>query len=95
MAADKLTPSDSPNLKLLHPTEEEKVETWKLNGASWRGAMSLPLYLRRESHLANQAFTKDGGITFWILVDNTLPPNKRPILGSCESLRKRAVVARK
>ena len=94
MAADKLTPSDSPNLKLLHPTEEEKVETWKLNGASWRGAMSLPLYLRRESHLANQAFTKDGGITFWILVDNTLPPNKRPILGSCESLRKRAVVAR-
>ena len=42
----------------------------------------------------SQAFTKDGGITFWILVDSTLPPNERPVLGSCESLRKRALVAR-
>lgn len=94
MAPYELPPSDSPNLALLHPTKEEKVETWKLNGASWRGPMSLPTYLRREIHLENQAFTKDGGITFWILVDSTLAPNERPILGSCESFRKRALVAR-
>ncbi|KAL9075758.1 MAG: hypothetical protein Q9161_001510 [Pseudevernia consocians] len=94
MAAYELPPSDSPNLALLHPTREEKVETWKLNGASWRGKLPLPIYLRRETHLESQAFTKDGGITFWILVDSTLPPNERPILGSCESLRKRAFVAR-
>ena len=94
MAAYELPPSDSPNLALLHPTQEEKVETWKLNGASWRGNLPLPIYLRRETHLESQAFTKDGGITFWILVDSTLPPNERPILGSCESLRKRAFVAR-
>lgn len=56
--------------------------------------MDLPTYLRRETHLENQAFTRDGGITFWILVDTTLPPNARPILASCESLRKRAVIAR-
>ena len=56
--------------------------------------MPLSMYLRRETHLENQAFTKDGGITFWILVDSTLPPNGRPILGSCESFRKRALVAR-
>ena len=94
MAACKLPPSDSPNLALLHPTQQEKVETWKLNGSSWRGTMPLSIYLRREAHLENQAFTKDGGITFWILVDSTLPPNERPILGSCESLQKRALVAR-
>ena len=94
MAACKLPSSDSPNLALLHPTEQEKVETWKLNGSSWRGTMPLSIYLRREVHLENQAFTKDGGITFWILVDRTLAPNERPILGSCESLRKRALVAK-
>ena len=94
MAVCEIPPSDSPNLALLHPTQEEKVETWKLNGASWRGAMSLPTYLRRETHLENQAFTRDGGITFWILVDSTLPPNERPILASCESFRKRALIAR-
>lgn len=94
MVVYELPPSDSPNLALLHPTQEERVEIWKLNGASWRGAMSLPTYLRREKYLENQAFTKDGGITFWILVDSTLPPNERPILGSCESFRKRGLVAR-
>lgn len=94
MAACKLPSSDSPNLALLHPTQQEKVETWNLNGHSWRGTMPLSIYLCREAHLENQAFTKDGGITFWILVDRTLPPNERPILGSCESLRKRALVAR-
>lgn len=94
MAACELPASYSPNLALLHPTQEEKIETWKLNGASWRGTMSISTYLRREIHLENQAFTKDGGITFWILVDSTLPPNERPILGSCESFRKRALVAR-
>ena len=94
MAVSKLPPSDSPNLALLHPTRHEKVETWKLNGDSWRGTMPLQTYLRRETHLENQDFTKDGGITFWILVDSTLPPNERPILASCESFRKRALVAR-
>ena len=94
MASHELPPSHSPNLALLHPTQEEKLETWKLNGASWRGTMSLPIYIRRETHLENQAFTKDGGITFWILVDSSLPPNERPILGSCESFQKRALVAR-
>ena len=94
MAPSEFPPSASPHLALLHPTQEEKVEIWKLNGASWRGTMPISLYLQREAHLENQIFTKDGGITFWVLVDTTLPPNKRTILGSCESFRKRALVAR-
>ena len=85
--------SNSPTLALLHPTPEEKLATWNLNGQSWRGRLSLPAYLRREAHLENQEFTRDGGITFWILVDVTAQPNARPILGSCETLRKRALIA--
>jgi len=37
---------------------------------------------------------KEGGVTHWILVDSSLPPNERPILGSCESLRKRVLVVK-
>lgn len=37
---------------------------------------------------------KDGGVTHWILVDHTLPPNERPILGSCETLRKRVLISK-
>ena len=90
----ELPPSDSPNLALVNPTPEEKEATWRLNGQEWRGAMDISTYLRREAHLENQAFTKDGGITFWVLVDANLPPNARPILSTCESLRKKAVIIR-
>lgn len=88
----------SPTLALVSPTEEEKLVCWKLNGASWRGALSLPSYLRREEHLANQAFTRNGGITYWILVDtaaSTPASSPRTILASCESLRKKALLATK
>ena len=90
----ELPPADSPNLTLLHPTPQEKLATWTLNGQAWRGSMDISTYLRREAYLENQDFTTSGGITFWILVDATLPPDARPILSSCESLRKRAVIAR-
>ncbi len=89
-----LPSSNSPTLHLLHPTEEEKLKTWKLNGQSWRGRLSMDAYVRRDQHLANQALTREGGITYWILVDSSKPPNSRIIFGSCESLRKRALVAR-
>lgn len=93
-----LPSSNSATLTLTHPTHAEKVAIWKLNGASWSGALSLPSYLRREEHLANQAFTRDGGLTFWILVDGSSPHSPdipRKILGSCETLRKRALMATK
>ncbi|KAI9821854.1 MAG: hypothetical protein M1827_002436 [Pycnora praestabilis] len=82
----------APTLALVHPTPAEKLATWKLNGASWRGALSLDAYLRREVHLASQALTKDGGITYWVLVDTAV--KDRPILCSCETLRKKALVSR-
>ncbi|KAF2472064.1 uncharacterized protein BDR25DRAFT_333511 [Lindgomyces ingoldianus] len=88
-----------PTLALVHPTEEEKLIQFKLNGVEWRGALSLPAYLRREEVLSKQSLTRDGGITYWILVDtaakeNPLDPSSsaRLPLASCETYRKKALV---
>lgn len=92
-AAD-LPASTSPSLALVHPTTAEKLATWRLNSQVWCGRLSLEAYLRRESVLANQILTRDGGITFWILVDTSAPTSTtRMILASCETYRKRALIA--
>lgn len=95
----ELPHSTSPTLALVHPTEEEKLIQFKQNGAEWKGALSLPAYLRREEVLSSQTLTRDGGLTYWILVDtaakgNALDPSSsaRLPLASCETLRKRALV---
>jgi hypothetical protein len=96
----QLPSSTSPTLALVHPTEEEKLIQFKLNGAEWRGALSLESYLRREAVLSSQALTRDGGISYWILTDtanhNALDPNSktRLPLASCETYRKKALVWR-
>jgi hypothetical protein len=93
-AARTLPDSKSPNLHLTHPTEEEKVETWTLNSTSWGGALNQQDYLEREEYLTKAPLARDGGVTHWILVDKELPPNRRPILASCETLRKRSLIRR-
>ncbi|KAF3043470.1 hypothetical protein E8E12_009119 [Didymella heteroderae] len=96
-----LPKGDSPSLALVHPTEEEQLIQSKLNGAEWRGALSPSAYLRREIALSQQALTKEGGITYWILVDTALENNPlnpksgtRLPLASCETYRKKALVWR-
>lgn len=89
-----LPDSKSPSLHLTQPTPEERVATWKLNGVNWGSALKAEEYLEREAHLMTVPLAKDGGVTHWILVDHTLPPNERPILGSCETLRKRVLVSK-
>ncbi|KAJ8118247.1 hypothetical protein OPT61_g746 [Boeremia exigua] len=96
-----LPEGDSPTLALVHPTKEEQLIQSKLNGAEWRGALSPSAYLRRETTLSQQALTKDGGITYWILVDTALENNPldpesgtRLPLASCETYRKKALVWR-
>ena len=89
-----LPSSDSPTVALLHPTPEENLAATKVNGLSWRGPLSLEAYIRREKYLANQALTRDGGLTVWILVDTSETSTPRTILASCETLRKRALIRR-
>lgn len=81
----------APSLVLTHPTPEEKKKTWALHHTMWGQALSLEDYLHREEYLTTVPLAKDGGVTHWILTDDS-PPNQRPILSSCESLRKRALV---
>ncbi|KAF2034945.1 hypothetical protein EK21DRAFT_55330 [Setomelanomma holmii] len=90
---------DSPTLQLVHPTEKEKLIQFKLNGAEWQGALSIPVYLRREDVLSKQTLTQNGGISYWILVDTSLKGNPldpssgtRLPLASCETYRKKALV---
>ncbi|KAF1923920.1 uncharacterized protein M421DRAFT_74007 [Didymella exigua CBS 183.55] len=93
--------ADSPTLALVHPTEDEQLIQSKLNGAEWRGALSTSAYLQREITLSQQALTREGGITYWILIDtalsnNPMDPNSgtRLPLASCETYRKKALVWR-
>jgi hypothetical protein len=98
-ALEKLNKGVAPSLALVHPTEAEKQIQFNLNGAEWRGALSPQAYLRREAALSQQALTRDGGISYWILIDtslsnNPLDPNSgtRLPLASCETYRKKAMV---
>lgn len=85
-----LPDSTSPSIFLDHPTEEERIGLWTKNGHMWKGALSLEAYIHREKHLSGQEFTKDGGISWWVLVDTKA--KERVILSACESFRKRALI---
>lgn len=69
------------------------MAVWDMNALSWRGALSHKDYLDREVYLTTVPLACEKGVSHWILVDSSLPPNNRQILASCESLRKRALVA--
>ncbi|KAI9787151.1 MAG: hypothetical protein M1839_003386 [Geoglossum umbratile] len=93
-SSPQLPNADSPSLYLAHPTFAEKQTTWKQNGHAWRGPLSVPAYLRREQYLSETSLTCNGGITHWVLVDTSYPPGgERRVLASCETTRKRALVA--
>lgn len=85
----------SPNLHITHPTPTEQQKIWTANFSAWAGPLNLSQYLERETYLTTIPLTKNGGITHWILTDSTLQPDSRPILASCESLRKKGFVKRK
>ncbi|KAI1143110.1 hypothetical protein F5Y05DRAFT_142975 [Hypoxylon sp. FL0543] len=91
-----LPEATSPTLVLTHPTEIERQRTWTLNHREWGGALTLEEYLKREPYLMSVPLSRDGGMTHWILTDSSWSPEKggeRPILASCESIRKRVIVA--
>lgn len=85
---------NSPSLSLTHPTTAEKLATWSLNAQVWAGPLALPEYMQREEVLSNQDLTRNGGMTFWVLVDTSSPSSpSRRILASCETIKKRALIA--
>ncbi|OAX80611.1 hypothetical protein ACJ72_05051 [Emergomyces africanus] len=88
-----MPPSDSADLTLVVPTPAERIQCLRANSLQWKGVLDSEQYIQRENHLMNQDMTRDGALTVWILVDNHLSPDNRPILSSCESFSKRAWLA--
>jgi hypothetical protein len=89
---DPLPSSTSSAVHLTHPTPEERKVTWTLSSRNWGVALSLDDYLEREEHLMSTPLSRNSGITHWILTPISSAPNSRPILATCETLRKRALV---
>lgn len=89
-----LPSKDSPDLHLVVATHEEDLAQQHANSEEWRGALSLEAYLRREEHLVNQQLTKEGGLTPWMLVYQPADGGKRQVLCGCESIKKKALVAK-
>ena len=92
MTSTNLPERSSITLRLARPTDKEIVEQWSKNGVSWKGALSLEAYHRRERHLMQTPLAKDGGITHWILVESDAEDRK--VFAGCESLNKKALMAR-
>lgn len=92
-ADTELPHGDSPELVLVQATVKERVESIRLNSTEWKGPLDIDAYIAREDTLLQQKLTKNGLIC-WILVDRRERENARTILGSCETYRKTAVVAR-
>lgn len=82
----------SPSLILAHPSPDEQIRTWTHTHPSWGPSYTLQAYLDREEHLLTVPLARDGGISQWILTDSAAPEAERPVLSSCETLRKRALV---
>ncbi|KXH29038.1 lysine acetyltransferase [Colletotrichum simmondsii] len=85
--------SSSPDLQLDHPTPEECIQIWTVTADEWKDSLTLPLYILESAYLTTVPLAKDGGMTTWVLVDKTLPPNERDVFCSCETFRKRCLVS--
>ncbi|KAK4201053.1 hypothetical protein QBC40DRAFT_279043 [Triangularia verruculosa] len=83
-------PSSSPLITLTHPTPAELPKISALSHPNWGGALTLQDYLDREDYMTTVPLSKNGGITHWLLTLASSPESDRPILASCESIKKRA-----
>ncbi|KAK0671620.1 hypothetical protein QBC41DRAFT_371612 [Cercophora samala] len=82
--------SSSPLITLTNPTPSELPQIFTLSHPKWGPALTLQDYLDREAYLTTVPLSKNGGITHWLLTLSSAPSGERPILASCESIKKRA-----
>lgn len=91
-AIRSLPDSNTPDLFLTNPTKDELEVVYRMSFAEWGDSLTLPQYLEESDYLTEVPLARNGGMVSWILTDNIQPPKQRPILGSCETFRKRAFV---
>lgn len=89
MAAHNLSPS----LVLANPTDSERSRIWQATHSTWGAALTEEEYLQREEYLLDSPLSRNGGLQNWILTQEDLDPDNRPILSSFESYKKRALIA--
>lgn len=82
-----------PSVVLANPTGDEQRQTWRTTHPSWGPGLTLDQYLDREEYLLTTPLAADGGLTPWILTSDASSSSPRPVLSSCETIKKRAVVA--
>lgn len=87
-----LPPASSPTLGLAQPSAAEQVSTWTQTRPWWGASYTAEAYVARERMLLGAPLARDGGMTQWILTDVGGAAHRRPVLASCETLRKRALV---
>ncbi|KAI9689627.1 MAG: hypothetical protein M1820_010148 [Bogoriella megaspora] len=88
-----LPDSESPDLGLAHPTDEECIKIWEGVSTSWKDSLTVPIFLEESKYLTTVPLATGGGMTMWILVDKNRAPNARTILCSCETFIKRAIAS--
>lgn len=93
MTSTNLPPVSSPTLIITNPTDSERLIIWQATHPQWGAAVTLDDYIAREYDNLEAPLAKDGGLTSWMLTDGSLPADKRPILSSCETYSKRALVS--
>lgn len=91
-ASFPLPDAGSPDLYLTHPTDAEFDEIYSGSFLEWGDALSLPQYLEESAFLTTVPLAKDDGMLVWMLTDRNSSPNRRTILCSCETFRKRVFV---
>ncbi|CAG8921858.1 unnamed protein product [Penicillium salamii] len=87
-------PVSSASIILTHPTISERLRIWKATYAHWGTALAFDDYIARENNNLKSSVAANDGFTNWILTDRSAP-DQRPILSSCETYRKRAIVCSK
>lgn len=87
-----LPSASSASLILTHPRPDEQKVTWSYSHPEWGHGLTQQGYLDREVYLLTIPLARDGGMTQWILTDSAVPEAERPVLASCETLKKRALV---
>ncbi|KAG5979557.1 hypothetical protein E4U55_005019 [Claviceps digitariae] len=93
------------SLLLAKATPDERIDTWLRHQPHWGSSFTPQAYVSREERLLDLRLTKDGGLTTWILTQDTTTTNNsidgtnntnnasgRQILSSLETYRKRAIV---
>lgn len=89
-----LPDKDSQDVYLVQATPEESTAQTIANSSEWKGALpTVDAYIRREEYLANQALTKNGGLTIWMLVYQP-EGHERKVLCGCETIKKKALVGK-